>query len=78
MNNINKHAALFERIFGEKYIKEPYKYEAHNFNRSIVGKQYCSKCGLIALNNKFTEWSINVGCNAEDHPNYKKERKKVK
>lgn len=73
-----KHAALYEKIFGEKYIKEVYKYEPHNFNGTIAGKKYCLKCGLVALNNSFTKWGIDKGCNNKEHPGYENQRKKAK
>ena len=51
--------------------KEPYKMEGHSFvPLKHVGKQYCRKCGLIALNNDFSQWCVRMGCNAEDHPQY--------
>lgn len=56
--------------------KEAYKFEAHVFKTDIRagGKQYCLKCGLVALNNDFTTWSIRMGCNSESHPDYQKVR----
>ncbi len=72
------YASQYEAIFGEKYIKEPYKYKAHSFNRSVVGKQYCSRCGLIALNNPFTKWAVRMGCNNADHSQFKSQLKKAR
>ena len=67
----------YRAIFGEEYRQDKYKFKAHSFNKRIVGKQYCSHCGLLALNNDFTRWSIKMGCNSGDHPNYKNERRKA-
>lgn len=47
-----------------------YTMEPHNATGSIVGKKYCVKCGLIYLNNAFTQWAIKKGCNNEDHPEH--------
>lgn len=74
-----KQSALYEMVFGEKYKKEQYKHEPHSFKEDcrITGKPYCSKCGLIALNNPFTRWSIEKGCLSELHPSYEAQRKKA-
>lgn len=67
------HVQLYEKVFGERYVKEPYKFESHSFSKHVAGKQCCSKCGLLALNNDFTYWAIKMGCNNSDHPSYRKE-----
>lgn len=54
--------------------KQAYKFEPHHFERRAAGKQYCSYCGLFALNNSFSEWSMRVGCNHRDHPQYASKR----
>jgi hypothetical protein len=66
---------MYEEMFGEKYVKEKYKLEPHQFTECAGGKQYCRKCGLVALNNEFTRWSIEKGCLSELHPQYKHKRK---
>lgn len=66
---------LYKAVFGEDCKKESYKYEDHSFSRSISGKQYCTKCGLIALNNTFSRWSVQKGCLSHLHPSYKSKRK---
>ena len=58
-------------------VKEPYKYEPHSFTGRVVGRQYCVRCGLVALNNQFTSWCIRMGCNNEGHPNYNSQRRKT-
>ena len=50
---------------------QDYKFEPHNMKGKLCGKTYCLKCGLVALNNKISEWCIAKGCHAEDHPQYK-------
>jgi hypothetical protein len=73
-----KHSQLYETLFKEKYRKETYKFEAHSFiQNSRIGKPVCSSCGLIALNNSFTRFSIDKGCLSELHPSYEKERVKT-
>jgi hypothetical protein len=57
-------------------MAEPYTYEQHSFTKSIHNYKYCSKCGIVALKNSFTEWAIKKGCNSEDHPEYKTARSK--
>ena len=36
------------------------------------GKQVCSHCGLVNLNNRLTDWSIKKGCNFDEHPDNKR------
>lgn len=48
--------------------------EAHSFELRVGGKQYCSNCGLIALNNPFTDWAIRMGCRHKDHSQYENKR----
>ena len=67
----------YRQIFGEDYNPGTYKLVHHVFNKKIVGKPYCSKCGLIALNNDFTRWSVRMGCDSDLHPRYKSERRKA-
>ena len=67
----------YENIFGEKYVEEKYKFKAHSFTKRIVGKQYCSSCGLLSLNNDFTRWAVKMGCNNSLHPNHKRELKRA-
>jgi hypothetical protein len=55
--------------------REPYKMEPHRFDTMIAGKQMCSRCGLMRLNNKFTDWAVKKGCNNDDHPDYARMRK---
>lgn len=50
---------------------ETYKIEAHSFvSLKQVGRQYCRKCGLIAVNNELSQWAVRMGCNYSDHPSY--------
>lgn len=58
--------------------KDPYKFDPHVFRNDIRagGKQYCLKCGLLALNNEFTSWAIKMGCDNESHSDYPKARHK--
>ncbi|EBS4516411.1 hypothetical protein DQT32_03140 [Salmonella enterica subsp. enterica serovar Braenderup] len=52
--------------------KEEYTLEHHQFAFSkSLGKQYCVKCGLIVLNNGFSQWANEKGCMNELHPSYK-------
>lgn len=54
--------------------KEVFKHEPHNFSKKMLNYQYCVHCGLVTLKNKFTEWSIQQGCNYRDHPSYEHKR----
>jgi len=58
-------------------MNEPYIYEPHSFSKTIVGKAYCSNCGLILLNNRITRWCVKKGCNHEDHPSWKQTLKEL-
>jgi hypothetical protein len=51
-----------------------YKFQPHNMTGKVAGKSYCVRCGLVALNNEFTRWSVDKGCNSEDHPDYQRKR----
>lgn len=54
-------------------MSNDYKYQPHTFIvMKGVGKQICKSCGLMALRNDITNWCINKGCYAEDHPEYQK------
>lgn len=62
---------VYKVIFGEDLKKETYKMVGHSFNKVVGGKQVCSNCGLMALNNPFTQWCIEKGCYSDLHPQYK-------
>ena len=66
---------LYKIIFGEDHKKEVYKMVGHSFSKIVGGKQICSNCGLMALNNPFTVWCIDKGCYSDLHPNYRQVRK---
>ena len=34
----------------------------------------CQNCGLIAINNPFTQWCIKHGCNHIKHKDYQRKR----
>ena len=74
-----KHSQVYEAVFGDKYIHEQYKYEPHSFKdgNRIAGKAYCSRCGLIATGNRFTQWSVDKGCVSHLHPQYQSQREKA-
>lgn len=65
----------YKAIFGEEYQKPSYNLKPHTFKHTITGKQYCHSCGLVRLNNKFSQWAIDKGCLNEYHPDYQKMRK---
>lgn len=73
-----KQSQLYETVFGEKYEKEKYKMIPHSFKlNSRIGKSVCSGCGLVALKNMFTQWSVDKGCLSELHPGYEKARRNL-
>ena len=59
----------------EEIKKEKYSYEPHSFTQKSVGKDVCSKCGLMALNNPFSKWAVKMGCKNDLHPAYKSKRR---
>lgn len=77
---------LYETVFGEKMEKETYKVVPHNMKGRVGGrgkkmeggKPYCLKCGLVALNNEYSQWALKVGCLSELHPDNKRMRKRTK
>lgn len=66
-----------QELLREVRSKEVYKMINHSWRTSNFGKQYCSTCGLVALNNKITGWCIDKGCNHEDHPQYNSTLKRL-
>ena len=57
--------------------KEEYTHESHVFVFcKPAGKQYCAYCGLVALNNDFTDWAVSKGCNYKLHSSYASARMK--
>ena len=58
--------------------KEGYSYEPHSFKkRKYLPWSVCSYCGLVSLNNKFTAWSVDKGCNSQYHASYKHVKAKL-
>jgi len=56
---------------------EEYSYEPHHYvNSPILGKSFCIYCGLINVNNKFTQWAHDKGCLNRLHPSYNSARAK--
>jgi hypothetical protein len=52
------------------YVNEP-----HFMERSrVLARLVCKHCGLVALRNKFSEWSVKMGCNSAEHPDYARQR----
>ena len=53
--------------------------EPHVFNRRVAGiaSPVCSKCGLVKLNNPFTRWCVQHGCDADERPDYLQVRKQL-
>ena len=67
----------YRAIFGEDLKKEAYKMVGHSFKfNKKIGKSVCSNCGLLALRNDFTDWSVRMGCLSSDHPQYESVRKR--
>jgi hypothetical protein len=67
----------YRAIFGEELKKESYKMIGHSFRlNSRIGKSVCDNCGLVALRNDFTNWSVRMGCMASDHTQYESARKR--
>ena len=57
--------------------KSTYKMQGHSFvPLKGSGKMYCRSCGLVALNNDFTRWCIDKGCNHEYHSQYQQVKHK--
>lgn len=50
-----------------RHVKQDELPKGHQFNQHvrIVGKQYCLKCGLIALNNEATYRAIRGRCKGD-------------
>jgi hypothetical protein len=68
----------YRAIFGEEYRKESYQMVGHSFHPNArIGKHVCSRCGLVALRNEFTDWSIKMGCNSNDHPSLESTRNRL-
>lgn len=53
-----------------------YVMEHHDIEWSkVIRRNWCTKCGLVILNNKLTRWCIEKGCNNIDHREWKRVRK---
>jgi hypothetical protein len=52
---------------------QTFEYEPHN-PKPYKGIPWsvCVKCGLVYLRNELTAWCVKKGCNASDHPQYKR------
>lgn len=62
--------------FDDISSKETYSYEPHSPVKSKAFPWlFCKHCGLLYLNNKFTKWSIRMGCNNIYHSDYIRMRK---
>lgn len=56
-----------------KNKKEKFKFEGHQwYSNRLAGKQVCWQCGLVALNNKASDWCVTKGCNYADDPSYER------
>jgi hypothetical protein len=49
------------------YVEQPHRY------KQLKGMpwQWCTRCGLVLLNNEPTRWCRRYGCNFDEHPGYK-------
>lgn len=73
------------RSFNQKEIEDflnqspskAYKLVPHQFNSSHAGKACCTKCGLLALRNRATDWCVEKGCEFENHPDYTNAMKRL-
>lgn len=57
--------------------KEEYKFEPHSFKLRILNFEYCQYCGLVALRNPLSAWSIKMGCKFDAHPGFRKAVKQL-
>lgn len=57
----------------KKSDDDSYKFIPHNFVKTkSLPWSVCRGCGLVTLNNKFTEWCETKGCDHLYHPGYKR------
>jgi hypothetical protein len=55
-----------------------FKLEPHNFRQTkSIPWPICSSCGLVRLRNPFTDWSVKMGCNSADHPDFAVQRRRT-
>lgn len=55
-----------------------FKHENHSFEkRKNMSWVVCASCGLVYINNSFTAWSVRMGCNANEHPDYERAKRKA-
>jgi hypothetical protein len=52
------------------FVHEPHAMEY----RRVLSRLVCRHCGLVALRNKFSDWSVRMGCNSAEHPDYERQR----
>lgn len=52
-----------------------FDHEPHRFEKwRCLPWEICTKCGLVRLRNRITDFCVRHGCNAKDHPLYARER----
>lgn len=57
--------------------KDQYKYIGHGPWYSLGGKKVCWSCGLVALNNKASDWCVDKGCDYKLHSGYTNAMKRL-
>ena len=58
--------------------REPYRFESHSWvMMKRIGKNKCDGCGLLALRNPMSLWSVKRGCYYPDAPGYKTALKRL-
>jgi hypothetical protein len=56
-------------------MSRAFKIEPHNMElNKRIGRSVCKHCGLVALHNPFSQWSVRMGCNSREHPDYERQR----
>lgn len=49
-----------------EFTHEPHRFVKHK----RLQWPMCVRCGLVGLNNSFTRWCVDKGCNSTKHPSY--------
>ena len=49
-----------------------WKHQPHKWRPlKAVGREWCTRCGLVHLHNELTQWCVKHGCDYDEHPQYK-------
>lgn len=59
-------------------MADSWKHVPHNWKPlKAIGREWCHRCGLVRLHNAATDWCVKHGCDSDEHPQYKREMRRL-